>query len=283
MIFKKSDSSTILVVSNNGEKTRSLQVKTAHLKNLKYYIAGLCFVIAGLTTTIVILFKSLSVYTSEKTVLNRKINTLQKQVPKSSDTLKAINYVQSIEAKLTKINDYLVKRGIKGFSKTNIGGSEDVNAKLSPEETYAFYDLQLKNILKGITYTPIGYSAAAPVVTSTFGYRSDPFHSGHAEFHPGIDFKGSKGDRVKSTAAGEVIHAGWFQGYGNCVRIKHINGIETLYGHLSKVGVNAGDKVTAGQIVGYMGSTGRSTGTHLHYEIRKNGKPINPANFLKLN
>ena len=77
--------------------------------------------------------------------------------------------------------------------------------------------------------------------------------------------------------------AGWFQGYGQCVKIKHKNNLETLYGHLSKINVKVGQTVNTGQVVGQVGSTGRSTGNHLHYEVRKNGKPINPKSFLSIN
>ncbi len=116
-----------------------------------------------------------------------------------------------------------------------------------------------------------------------FGYRSDPFNSANAEFHPGIDFRGAKGDEAHCTANGRVVFAGWYGGYGNCVRIAHANNYETLYGHLSRITVKVGQDVTVGQKIGEVGSTGHSTGTHLHYEIRLNGKPINPIKFLTLN
>jgi murein DD-endopeptidase MepM/ murein hydrolase activator NlpD len=283
MIFSKSEFSTVLVVSKNGEETKSIKVPTKHLKSWKIYIGILCLIFLGLTTVIVILSRNLSEHNREKVLLSQKILQLEKKVPQAEDTLKAKTYIQSIEGKLKKINEYLTKRGIKGFSRNSVGGNNEGDVNLSPNEIYAFYDTQVKNILNSIAYTPIGYSAESPVMTSGFGYRSDPFRSGRAEFHAGLDFKGHKGDRVKSTADGEIIHASWFQGYGQCIRIKHKNGLETLYGHLSKILVHTGQKVNAGQLIGYMGSTGQSTGTHLHYEVRKSGKPINPVNYLRLN
>jgi len=120
-------------------------------------------------------------------------------------------------------------------------------------------------------------------MTSSFGFRSDPFNSAHAEFHPGIDFKGNRGDIAHCTANGRVVSAGWAGGYGNCVRVAHSNGFETLYGHLSRITVHVGQKLSVGDKVGEVGSTGRSTGTHLHYEVRKDGKPVNPVKFLTLN
>jgi len=283
MIFTKSDFSTVLVVSKNGGETKSLQVQTRHLKSWKIYIAAVGFIILSLTMAIIILSNNLSEHNKEKARLKQEISQLQKQVPQADDTLKAKTYIQSIEIKLKKINEYLIKRGIKGFSNNSVGGNGDGSEKLSPNEIYAFYDDQVKNILYSIAYTPIGYSTVKPVMTSGFGYRTDPFHSGAAEFHAGLDFRGGKGDKVKTTADGEIILAGWFQGYGQCIRVKHRNGYETLYGHLSKILVHGGQNVNAGDIIGYMGSTGHSTGTHLHYEVRKEGKPINPVNYLKLN
>ena len=172
--------------------------------------------------------------------------------------------------------DYLIKRGIKGFSVKEIGGNDEATTELSAEETYALYSDRLEDILAGIAFTPIGYPANF-IMNSRFGYRSDPIRRGRVEFHPGIDFKGSRGDAVKSTADGQVIIAGWFQGYGKCVKIRHKNNLETLYGHLSKVNVKAGQMVNTGQVIGQVGSTGHSTGNHLHYEVRKNGKPAAKA------
>jgi murein DD-endopeptidase MepM/ murein hydrolase activator NlpD len=196
--------------------------------------------------------------------------------------MEARNYIQEIETKLEKINQYLIKRGIKGFSVKEVGGNNQPPAELSPEETYALYNDRLEDVLAGIAFTPIGYPANF-IMNSRFGYRSDPIRRGHVEFHPGIDFKGSRGDAVKSTADGQVLIAGWFQGYGKCVKIRHKNNLETLYGHLSKVNVKAGQMVNTGQVIGQVGSTGHSTGNHLHYEVRKNGKPVNPGSYLSFN
>jgi murein DD-endopeptidase MepM/ murein hydrolase activator NlpD len=98
-----------------------------------------------------------------------------------------------------------------------------------------------------------------------------------AEFHPGIDFKGKRGDEVKCTASGKVVFAGWAGGYGNCIRIQHINDIQTVYGHLSKIKVKVGQQVNLGDEIGLVGSTGHSTGAHLHYEVRRHGKANKPG------
>ncbi len=99
--------------------------------------------------------------------------------------------------------------------------------------------------------------------------------------HEGTDFAGAHGSPIHATADGTVVHAGWQSGYGNLVRIRHDFGIETRYAHMSKVRVKVGQKVSRGDRIGDMGNTGRSTGTHLHYEVRVNGASVNPMTFIK--
>lgn len=116
--------------------------------------------------------------------------------------------------------------------------------------------------------------------TSMFGVRSDPFR-GTAAMHAGVDIPGQMGTPVYATADGIVAHAGRQGGYGNLVEINHGRGLETRYGHLSKILVADNTRVRRGQIIGLMGSTGRSTGTHLHYEVRLDGRAINPIPFIQ--
>jgi murein DD-endopeptidase MepM/ murein hydrolase activator NlpD len=117
--------------------------------------------------------------------------------------------------------------------------------------------------------------------TSGYGVRSDPFKSG-AAFHPGIDLAGSYGSPIFATADGVVLRAGWNSGgYGNLVELDHGRGITTRYGHMSAILVKAGDHVKRGEQIGRMGSTGRSTGNHLHYEVRIDGRAVNPIPFMK--
>jgi murein DD-endopeptidase MepM/ murein hydrolase activator NlpD len=117
--------------------------------------------------------------------------------------------------------------------------------------------------------------------TSGFGVRSDPFHAG-AAMHPGIDLAGQYGTPIYATADGTVLRSGWNSGgYGNLVEIDHGRGITTRYGHMSAILVSAGQHITRGQQIGRMGSTGRSTGNHLHYEVRIDGRAVNPIPFMK--
>jgi len=116
--------------------------------------------------------------------------------------------------------------------------------------------------------------------TSGYGTRRDP-KTGGRRMHNGVDFAGAQGTDIFATADGVVTHAGWQSGFGRLVRIKHAFGIETLYAHNTKILVKVGQRVSRGDHIADMGSTGRSTGTHLHYEVRVNGKPVNPMTYIK--
>jgi murein DD-endopeptidase MepM/ murein hydrolase activator NlpD len=116
--------------------------------------------------------------------------------------------------------------------------------------------------------------------TSGFGVRRDPI-TGGSRMHAGTDFAASSGTPIYATADGVVTHAGWSSGFGNLVKIQHAFGIETLYAHQSKIRVKVGQRVSRGDRIGDMGNTGRSTGTHLHYEVRVGGKPVNPMVYIK--
>ena len=116
--------------------------------------------------------------------------------------------------------------------------------------------------------------------TSGFGYRNDPKGAG-IRMHSGTDFAASTGTPIYATADGVVSFANWDAGYGRAIRIQHDFGIETLYGHLSQIRVSPGQKVSRGERIGDMGSSGRSTGTHLHYEVHLGGQPVNPMTFIR--
>nr|WP_217359279.1 M23 family metallopeptidase [Ruegeria arenilitoris] len=116
--------------------------------------------------------------------------------------------------------------------------------------------------------------------TSGFGTRRDP-KTGGRRMHNGVDFAGPQGTDIFATADGVVTHAGWQSGFGRMVKIRHAFGIETLYAHNTKIRVKVGQRVSRGEHIADMGSTGRSTGTHLHYEVRVNGKPVNPMTYIK--
>jgi murein DD-endopeptidase MepM/ murein hydrolase activator NlpD len=126
---------------------------------------------------------------------------------------------------------------------------------------------------------PDGRPVRAGFISSHFGERQDPF-SGHQAFHKGIDFAGSRGEDVVAVAAGVVTWAGERSGYGSLVEVSHGNGYVTRYGHNQRTLVAVGQTVTRGQAVALMGSTGRSTGPHVHFEVLRNGRQVDPASFV---
>jgi murein DD-endopeptidase MepM/ murein hydrolase activator NlpD len=179
-----------------------------------------------------------------------------------------------------------VRRGYSGQ------GGPLTPIKLSTKGVEANADQDRANaILQGLDrmnlYRLAAYKApfAMPVKgsfrwTSGFGYRRDPKGAG-TRMHEGTDMAGAYGLPIYATADGVVVHAGWDSGYGRLIKIKHEFGIETRYAHLSAIRVNVGDRVSRGDRIGDMGNSGRSTGTHLHYEIRIGGRAVNPMTFIK--
>ena len=128
---------------------------------------------------------------------------------------------------------------------------------------------------------PIANPAPGQPVSSGFGVRKDPL-LGTPALHSGLDFRAGTGTLARATAKGKVVYAGWNGGYGRMVEIDHGNGFTTRYAHLSKILVKKGDAIAIGDAVGKVGSSGRSTGPHLHYEVRRNGDPLNPLRFLRV-
>jgi murein DD-endopeptidase MepM/ murein hydrolase activator NlpD len=122
-------------------------------------------------------------------------------------------------------------------------------------------------------------AAVALEVNSGFGVRRDPF-TGAARMHTGVDLKAAYGQRVGAALGGMVVYANYRGGYGNLVIVDHGRGIATMYGHLSSIAVGVGQRVVAGQTIGNVGSTGRSTGPHLHYEVRARGHALNPSSVI---
>lgn len=140
--------------------------------------------------------------------------------------------------------------------------------------------VRMATLEQGLQRIPNTLPASLEYISSGFGVRSDPF-TGGAAFHAGLDFRGPIGAPIYAAAAGSVSFAGVRQGYGNCVEVSHGNGLMTRYAHMSRIGARMGQKVGPGEVLGAIGSTGRSTGPHLHFEVRINDRPVNPRPFLE--
>jgi murein DD-endopeptidase MepM/ murein hydrolase activator NlpD len=140
---------------------------------------------------------------------------------------------------------------------------------------------QVDRLNRTLANVPVRKPVAGEIDTSSgFGIRIDPFLKAPA-IHTGLDMRGETGDPVRAAASGTVTVAGWQGGYGKMVEIDHGNGVSTRYGHLSSIDVEVGKTVKSWQIVGRIGSTGRSTGPHLHYETRVDGEAVDPQRFLR--
>lgn len=155
------------------------------------------------------------------------------------------------------------------------------NGKLDPRFQRLGLSLaRMEALERGLQGIPQVLPASLEFISSGFGYRSDPF-SGDGAFHGGLDFKGPVGAPIYAAAQGTVTFAGVKQGYGNVVDISHGNGLLTRYAHMSTFRASVGQKIAAGAVIGAIGSTGRSTGPHLHFEVRINDRPVNPRPFLE--
>jgi murein DD-endopeptidase MepM/ murein hydrolase activator NlpD len=224
----------------NSEQEKRLLVKDSEISELKQKEKDLNKSIAS--------FKSIvDTYISK--------NSSDKKTSRSSD----LSYSSSI-SNLTEI-----KKTLEDInkSKKNVNKSDSQGKKLS---NYAYNALP--------TYWP-----SQGRLSSRFGSRSDPFNS-DSRFHEGIDIATNYGQNIRASADGTVIFSGSYSGYGRAIIISHGNGITTLYGHASKLLARKGQKVKKGSVIARTGSSGRSTGPHLHFEVHVNGTPVNPLKYL---
>jgi murein DD-endopeptidase MepM/ murein hydrolase activator NlpD len=198
---------------------------------------------------------------------------------------------QNFEAKARRIRGVLSEIGVdagKLPAPDAIGGPlvaprlrADTNAFDKQIQRVGIARAHVERLTRSLGSVPVRKPVAGEAdLSSGFGMRIDPFIRSPA-MHTGLDLKGDSGDPVHATASGTVTIAGWQGGYGKMVEIDHGNGLATRYGHLSSFDVTAGAKVRTGQMVGRIGSTGRSTGPHLHYETRVEGDAVDPQKFLR--
>ncbi|MDR0734439.1 MAG: M23 family metallopeptidase [Elusimicrobiota bacterium] len=171
-----------------------------------------------------------------------------------------------------EINDKEITQAIRDTS-------EALQERLASFQEIAWYYANKRNINDATpSIRPVGNNAR---ITSGFGYRLSPFGTYLASYHYGQDFAGKPNSSIVATADGVVRQTGWATGYGQAVLIDHGFGYSTLYGHLADIRVKKGDSVKRGQVIASMGTTGRSTGVHVHYEVWKDGVPVNPRAYFK--
>lgn len=192
------------------------------------------------------------------------------------------------ENEVRKAREVFAQLGLNPNVRSDASGGPFIPVKLPPASHPFERELVRTSIVRAEAQRLDSELASVPLrvpitgevdITSPFGVRIDPFQH-VAAMHTGIDFRGAYGEPIHATAAGKVTIAGWSGGYGKMVEIDHGGGLSTRYGHLSEIDVTVGQTVRTGQVIGRLGSTGRSTGPHLHYETRINGTAVDPEKFL---
>ena len=201
----------------------------------------------------------------------------------------------ALRSAMDKLPAIVKSRAMGGGSSSDAAGLALLPSLNSPEDTFGLLrdllqglESRLQSVQSGVekrnklaAATPSIWPAAG-WLTSSVGNRRDPF-TGGADFHPGLDISADRGSPVYATADGKVVHASTYSAYGNLVRIDHGFGLESRYGHLQTIAVAVGSTVKRGDKIGTVGSTGRATGPHLHYEVRVNDRLLNPLQFLLKN
>ncbi len=219
--------------------------------------------------------------------LKRQIVTLElreKELETQLDQLEKENeeLLQQAVGALRKRTSYVEKiirqlglsRHFGALHKKALGGPY-----LPPQKEYEILLEKIATYISKFEKVPLGKPCRG-YISSYYGYRRDPF-TGRRAFHAGVDIVARYGAPVRATADGVVYRVGYSRGLGRYVKIKHRHGFMTVYGHLRKYVVKRGERVRKGDIIGYVGNTGRSTGPHLHYEIRRWGRSLNPLRFIR--
>jgi murein DD-endopeptidase MepM/ murein hydrolase activator NlpD len=203
-----------------------------------------------------------------------------KQIEQRQQVLAAMIAGQKVDPEAIAKLGYVASIGSNGAQ----GGPFDSATQADPTFKSLFTSWKkLDNLADGAIAVPSDKPVKTAEFTSGYGTRTDPFRGGAAR-HQGIDLAAPVGTPIYATADGTISEAGYNRGgYGNLIKVDHGRGIETRYGHLSAVLVRPGQRITRGQVIGRMGSTGRSTGSHLHYEVRIDGRAVNPIPFMKSN
>jgi murein DD-endopeptidase MepM/ murein hydrolase activator NlpD len=264
---------TIIVVPHARARFRQFQVTTRLLWSVATAVA--------LSLLLGVVFGVLWIQSVRK---NREVSTLVAENQDLRGRTKTLNSrLEEMEKLLAEFEERTRKlsivAGLAGVHDPGTGGVGGLTA-LPADNTSRTGEVEEKLSFQAaqLALTPT-LAPSVGVLTAGFGLRSDPF-TGRQEFHTGIDISSPKGGRIVAPASGTVVRVSWANGYGRIVEIAHGFGIRTLYAHLETSRVAEGQRVARGDIVGLVGSTGRSTGPHLHYEVQVGGQPVNPLDYV---
>jgi murein DD-endopeptidase MepM/ murein hydrolase activator NlpD len=281
--------STVLIVT--PEQTRRFEINAWWLRWLRPMVLGFAASTAALGIGLVAVTTR---YLSEHASNAQQLNQLHQEVADlrnftSTEINAKLSALSKSEQMVSDVARYLKTRGVnikpvsieppKGMPNPAAGG---VTPRIGKPVPYTgSFAQDTESLLQALQNTPLGMPYHGPL-SSRFGMRPNPFTGHGTELHGGLDFKGDAGDLVHCTANGKVISAGRQDGYGNMVEVAHEHGYATVYAHLSRIDVKPGQRLRSGDVVGALGSTGRSTGPHLHYEVLHKNERLNPETFLSL-
>ncbi len=274
------DRITITILWHDHRKPLSLSIRKSSLRNLAILLSFVLLLLISLKVWALWNYVEKWKILAQKEQLIQRIADLEEEWKKFDEERQKIeekkHRLSQLEKKLLDIQKYLSERGVKINLRGAVGGGGSFEpAHLDHLEAL---NLLAEDIYKNLRGLPIGYPVLGNI-TSTYGLRKNPFGRGY-EFHTGIDIEAPQGTPVRATADGVVVLADRFGNYGKTVIIRHPTGYSTLYAHLSRIEVHNGQRVRAGQTIGRVGSTGRSTGPHLHYEVILDNKALDPMKFL---
>lgn len=270
---------TIIIAHHEGKPPKTLRIRKSYLKAFVVSAVSFCLLSAvSYALNWNFIYEREQLKAEAKKLIEEKEHVLAEKERLTKERKFMTGKIKIIENKMAMLEDYLSKRGVTGKS-LSVGGTSYKN--VSYDASYVeFLEDREDYLFSKIRGTPLGYPLFGRI-TSLMGWRKNPFGRGY-EFHSGVDIEAPLGSKVRSTADGVVEFAGRYADYGKAVIIRHASGYLTLYGHLSQIDVKEGQKVKAGDVIGRVGSTGRSTGPHLHYEVIKDNRPVNPLDFLVL-
>lgn len=264
---------SVLIVNSTDKESKVRQVPTHIIMNWRKYTMFITLlIVAFFSVSGLLIYQNTSRLYQER--LDRA-NFIRNQI----DVHKALTTFSSIDSGIYRLNYFLQERGLEQLKIENAGGVASDFEIIHINRLGDFYNSQINSLEETLNDLPLGKPYHGRI-TSDFGYRRNPFTGRGREFHSGIDLRGAIGDSIKTTGDGVVSFAGSNGGYGRCVIIDHNNNVQTLYAHLQGLLVEEGQQVSGGEIIGLLGNSGRSTGPHLHYEIKLNDIKINPKQFF---
>lgn len=284
------DTPTVLVVS--ADQTQTVSINPRLLFIIKPLLVVLVLAVMALMAMLGVLgvryFNERQQFASTTRELQKQVIDLQNFTSAEINTKLAA--LKKSEQLVLDLQNYLKERGVsvkpakiesQPGKPVDSAGGPVLSGSVQNMSFSSSFSAGAETLLQTLQRMPLGAPHNGPL-TSRFGNRANPFTGSGAEDHSGLDFKGNTGEAIRVTANGKVAFAGVQGGYGNVVRITHGHGFETVYAHLSRIDVEVGQSLQAGHVVGLLGSTGRSTGPHLHYEVVRNGERLDPENYLNL-